>query len=55
MPEDVVRPWPQDDEDVDDATLRDPVSVGLRDLLFRLEIGEKLAQDVLGGGRWLKD
>ena len=48
LSEDIVRAWSQNDEEVDDPTLRDPVSVSLRYLLLGLEIGEQLAKDVLG-------
>ena len=49
--EHVVWPRAQQDEDVDDAALRDPVSVRLRNLLIRLEVGQQFTQNVLEGER----
>ena len=34
--------WSQHDEDINDATLREPVGVNLRCFLIRLEVGDQL-------------
>ena len=51
-----MRPGAQEDEDVDDTALRDPVGVGLGNLLLRLEVGHQLPEEILEGrereGRW---
>ncbi len=42
--------WSQNDKEIDDPTLRDPVSVCLWYLLLGLEVGEQLAKNVLVKG-----
>ena len=41
--EDIVRSRTKEDEDIDYTALRKPMSVRLRNLLLRLEVGEQFA------------